>query len=185
MSQKREGKTKSVLIESAIEILSEDPSSNLDHIAVKADVSRRTLHRYFESREVMIRACAQEIMSEILKDVKKASEINGSALDRLRRMLDDDIAKGKQFEFCQKFSEYFKEEHIQKQFKEMGELFYSLLDELKWDDTIDSSLSNEWLSYLWMGIIRSTNQALSEGVIAAKKANDLAWFAFAKGVIKE
>ena len=185
MSQIRETKTKNVLIESAIEILSDDPSSNLDNIAVKSDVSRRTLHRHFVSREAMIRACAQEIMSVILEDLKKASEINGTALDRLRRMLDDDVAKGKQFEFCQKFSEYFKEEKIQKKFKEMEELFYSLLDELKWDGTIDSSLSNEWLSYLWMGIIRSTNQALREGVIAPKRANDLAWSAFAKGVLKE
>jgi len=177
--------TQELLIRSAIEVLNEDPSSNMDVIAAKAGVTRRTLHRYFSSRENMIKACTQSIMGNILKDVKNAIEADGAPIGQLRQMFEDDIAKGQHFEFCQKFAVHFDEKEIQAQFKEMSALFYGVLDELKSIGSIDSQLSNEWLSYVWMGMIRSANQALKAGIIAPKKAHDLAWDAFTKGILSK
>jgi AcrR family transcriptional regulator len=155
----------------------------MDVIAEKAGVSRRTLHRYFSSREHMIKECAETIMSKMLIDVKKVLDTDISAVNQLRQMFEDDVRKGQHYEFCQKFSDHFAEEEIQLAFKEMGELFYGLLDHLKSTGTIDIQLSNEWLSYVWMGMVRSANQALKDGAIAPNKVNELAWNAFSSGVI--
>lgn len=181
----RENKTRNILIESAITLLVEDPSCNMDVIADKAGVSRRTLHRYFSSREHMIKECAEMIMSEILVDVKKVLKTKVAPIIQLQQMFEDDVKKGSHFEFCQKYAEHFKDEKIQAGYKEMGELFYGLLNELKADGIIDSQLSNEWLSYVWMGMVRSVNQALKDGVIAPKKANELAWNALSIGVVSQ
>lgn len=176
-------KTKNNLIDSAIKMLNEDPSCNMDVIANKAGVSRRTLHRYFSSREDMIKACAETIMSKILTDVMVALKTENLPINQLRKMFEDDIKKGQHFEFCQKFADHFKEENIQSAFKEMGDLFYGLLDQLKASGLIDVGLSNEWLSYVWMGMVRSANQALRDGAIAPIKVNELAWSAFSSGII--
>lgn len=178
-------KTKNNLIDSAIEMLNEDPSCNMDVIATRAGVTRRTLHRYFSSREDMIKVCGAAIMSKILVDVKNALKTETLPVDQLRMMFEDDIKKGQHFEFCQKFANHFTEQNIQSAFKEMGDLFYGLLDQLKASGIIDAELSNEWLSYVWMGIIRSANQALKDGAIAPNKANELAWKAFSSGVINQ
>lgn len=176
-------KTKNILIESAIEALNEDQSCNMDVIADKARVSRRTLHRYFSSREQMIKECVATIMSNMLFDVKRVLETEKTAINQLQQMFEDDIKKGQHFEFCKKFADEFMEEKTKAEFKEMGILFYKLLDKLKSLGIIDVQLSNEWLSYVWMGIVRSTNQALKDGIIAPKKANELAWKAFSSGVV--
>tara|TARA_R110001583_G_scaffold10417_12_gene47953 strand:+ start:11693 stop:12241 length:549 start_codon:yes stop_codon:yes gene_type:complete len=175
--------TKKKLILSAITILNEDPSSNLDVIAKKADVSRRTLHRYFTSREAMIQACCESIVGSMLADVEEAIKIHTSPLDQLKKMFEDDLAKGQHLEFCQKFTDEFTDEEILVQFRKMGELFNNVLDKLKSKKLIDPTLSNDWLSYVWIGMIRTTNQALTEGVIAPKMANNLGWNAFINGVI--
>ncbi len=175
--------TKELLIRSAIAVLNEDPSSNLDVIAEKAGVSRRSLHRYFSSRENMIKACAQSIMQRMLADVKTSISLHNAPIDQLRKMFEDDIAKGQHYEFCQKFADQFAESDIQAQFKEMSALFYGVLDKLKSEHVIDIRLDNEWLAYVWMAIVRSTNQAVNDGVIAPRKANELGWNAFVSGVM--
>ena len=176
-------KTKEILIQSAITVLNEDPSSSLEAIAEKANVSRRTLHRYFASRDTMIKICIKHIMEKMLLDVKNAINTYNSPLEQLKKMFEDDIAKGQHFEFCQKFAEEFAEDEVQAEFKNMGYLFYGVLDKLKSKKLIDPQLSNDWLSYVWMGMIRSTSNALHEGVIAPKAANRLGWNAFVNGIV--
>ncbi|PKH51723.1 hypothetical protein CXF68_13970 [Tenacibaculum sp. Bg11-29] len=176
-------KTKNNLIEAAIEVLIENPSSNMDVIAEKAAVTRRTLHRYFSSRDHMIKECVEIIVLRILIDVKMVLDTEMQLIDKLKQMFEDDVKKGQHFEFVQKFSHHFSEEDIQASFKEMGDLFYGLLDKLKSNGIIDKQLSNEWLSYVWMGLVRSANQALKKGVIAPNKVNELAWNAFSNGMI--
>jgi len=175
--------TKEILIQSIITVLNEDPSSSLDVIAKKANVSRRTLHRYFTSREAMIKICIGNIIENMFTDVNNAIRTNTSPLDQLKKMFEDDIAKGQHFEFCQKFAGEYADDELQLQFKKMGDMFYEVLDMLKSEKLIDPQLSNDWLSYVWMGMVRSTNQALKEGVIAPKTANNLGWNAFIKGVL--
>lgn len=181
MSYISDMKTKELLIQSAIEVLIGDPSSNLEAIANKAGVNKRTLHRYFGSRDAMIKACGESIMGNILNDVSNAIEKNKTPLDQLHQMFIDDLAKGQHFEFCMKFSSHFKSEELQTQFKEMGVLFNGVLDTLKLNGIFDLRFSNDWLSYLWMGIISSVHKALSDGVIAPKDAADLGWESFIRG----
>lgn len=173
---------KNKLILSAITVLNEDPSSNLDVISEKAGVSRRTLHRYFASREAMIQACIESIVISMLTDVEEALKKHSSPIEQLKIMFEDDIAKGQHFEFCFKFTDEFTDEETLGQFKKMSELFNNVLDKLKSEKIIDPSLSNDWLSHVWIGMIRTTNQALKEGVIAPKMANSLGWNAFINGV---
>ena len=172
------------IIAAAIEVLNKDPSTRIDAIAEVAGVSRRTLHRHFSTREDLLKACAAWIMDKILNDVQSATQTHQEPLTQLRQMFDDDLAKGQYFEFCQKFMSYFENATIQRKFNEMGQLFRSTLDQAKAAGLIDPGLSNDWLEYIWMGIVRGANQALAEGAVAPKAVNDLAWRAFAYGMIK-
>ena len=176
--------TKNILIESAIEVLNENASCSMDVVAEKAGVTRRTLHRYFQSREHLIQDCLELIMTNTLTDVEAVIKTNGTPIEQLRQMFYNDVRKGKHFEFFQKFSEHLTESNSHSDMEEMGKLFYKLLDQLKLENVIETTLSNEWITYVWMGMVRSANQALKDGAVAPIKVNELAWNAFSKGMVK-
>lgn len=173
-----------IIIKAAIEILNEDPSARIELIAEAAGVSRRTLHRHFNTRENLLEACATWIITEILNDVQIATQAHSEPLAQLRQMFDNDIDKGQYFEFCQKFMKYFEEAAIQEKFEAMTHLFRHTLDKAKATGLIDPSLSNDWLEHVWMGIVNGANRALAQGVVAPKAVHDLAWHAFAHGAVK-
>lgn len=173
---------KEILIQTAISVLNDDASATMLTIADKAGVNRRTLHRHFSSKEQLVKACVAAISSQILKDVKQAIEQHASPVDQLKQMFVDDVAKGQHFEFVQKFRT-LSDEEVKTEFEEMGQLFYGVLDKLKESGTADAKLSNDWLAYVWMGLVRSTNQALKDGAIAPKVAHELGWNAFSAGML--
>lgn len=176
--------TKEILVQAAINVLNDDASATMLAIADQAGVNRRTLHRHFSSKEQLVQACVSAISSQILKDVKQAIEQHASPIDQLKQMFVDDVAKGQHFEFVQKFRS-LSDEAVQAEFDEMGKLFYRVLDKLKEDGRADAKLSNDWLAYVWMGLVRSTNQALKDGAIAPKEASELGWKAFSNGMLNE
>lgn len=176
-------KNKLKIIQATIEVLNKDPSAKIEAIAEVADVSRRTLHRYFSTRDDLLRGCATWLIDEVLNDVSNATKTYQTPLEQLRQMFYDDIDKGQYFEFCQKFMPHFEHTDIQTKFSQMTQLFQQTLDQAKDQGLIDKALSNDWIEYMWMGIVHGATRALAEGAVAPKAVHSLAWQAFTQGLI--
>ncbi|EAY26019.1 TetR/AcrR family transcriptional regulator [Microscilla marina] len=178
-------KNKLNIIQASIIVLNKDPSARIETIADNAGVSRRTLHRYFSTRDDLLAACAAWIMDEVLNDVTNATQTHKQPLERLKQIFKDDISKGQYFEFCQKFVAHFEDKVIQAKFNQMTQLFQGALDQTKAQGIIDKALSNEWIEYMWMGIVHGATRALAEGAVAPKAVHELAWNTFAHGLINQ
>jgi AcrR family transcriptional regulator len=176
-------KSKLKIIQAAIKVLNKDPSAKIDTIAEVADVSRRTLHRHFSTRDDLLKGCANWLIDEVLNDVSNATKAYQNPLEQLKQMFYDDIDKGQYFEFCQKFMAHFEDSVIQTKFSQMTQLFKQTLDQAKAQGLIDKALSNDWIEYMWMGIVHGATRALAEGAVAPKVVHSLAWQAFTKGFI--
>src|SRR5690606_12865728 len=79
--------TKKRIIESAIRIFNEDLSAPLQKVADNANVTRRTLHRYFKDRNELVAICRQAIESSCKKAMIAAIQSSDSPLIQLERML--------------------------------------------------------------------------------------------------
>lgn len=176
-------KNKVKIIQATIEVLNKDPSAKIEAIAEVAEVSRRTLHRHFSTRDDLLKGCASWIMAEVLNDVTDATQTHNQPLEQLKQMFYDDISKGQYFEFCQKFMAHFEDAVIQHKFSQMTQLFNQTLDQAKAQGLIDKALSNDWIQYMWMGIVHGATRALAEGAVAPKAVHALAWQTFAHGLI--
>lgn len=176
-------KNKLKIIQATIEVLNKDPSAKIETIAEAANVSRRTLHRYFSTRDDLLTGCATWLIDEVLNDVNNATKAHQNPLEQLKQMFYDDIDKGQYFEFCQKFMVHFEHTDIQTKFNQMTQLFRRTLDQAKAQGFIAQALSNGWIEYMWMGIVHGATRALAEGAVAPKAVQSLAWQAFTQGFI--
>lgn len=61
------GKNKQIIIDTTVELLKVNPNVSLDKIIEKSGVSKSTLHRQFESKEVLI-ICALNKMAKVYFD---------------------------------------------------------------------------------------------------------------------
>ena len=79
--------TKKRIIESGIKIFNEDLSAPLQKGADNAEVTRRTLHRYFKDRNELVEVCKQAIDSSCKKAMIAAIQSSDEPIIQLERML--------------------------------------------------------------------------------------------------
>ncbi|MEM8920882.1 MAG: helix-turn-helix domain-containing protein, partial [Pseudomonadota bacterium] len=80
--------SKDAIVEAAFAVFSRDPSAALSEVADLAGVGRATLHRYFSSRDELVRALAHLAIQEMDDAVDKACAGIGSYGEAMRVSLD-------------------------------------------------------------------------------------------------
>lgn len=102
----RAERNRQAILEAAVRLLVEDPGVSMQRIAEAAGVGRTTVHRFFPSREDLIRAIWAQALEEAEAAMDSARPEEGSieeALERLARAL---VPIGERFRFLMQESYY-------------------------------------------------------------------------------
>jgi AcrR family transcriptional regulator len=80
---------RSRILAAAMKLLRSRPieSVSIDHIAQAAGVGKATLYRYFDTKEILVRACLDEVLTRLNERLEAADATTGPPPERLRRII--------------------------------------------------------------------------------------------------
>lgn len=180
--------TREKIIEAAIEILSTDYAATTQKIADKAGVSRRTLVRYFQSKQELIRTVAIHIMTNYYNQVKSVVLNSKDPKERLQALFFGCIDCGSQLGFLKMLmdqSELTKESDLFADFSDLMIIFNTTLKELKDLGLISPHLTIGWVEYAFHGMAEGASMALRDGAVAQRDIHQMSWSSFWNSIKKE
>jgi len=180
--------TKQKIIDAAITIFNEDFSAPLEAIADKAEVTRRTLHRYFSDRQDLVDAC-QHTMQESCRTAMEAVYVRfQEPVERFENMLYAAIDCGVKFSFLHRLHNSDQHNHSQsnkecKNYDRTFNKFKSVLEELKSAGLLNNDLTIEWIEMLMTGIVTAAINSERAGNVAKMNIKKFAWHSLSKGIL--
>ena len=178
--------TKQNIIDAAIFIFNEDLSAPLEKVADNANVTRRTLHRYFTDRKELLDACQQEMQESCKAGMTAALESSANPVLQLEKMLYAAIDCGVKYSFLHKLHNLHNHQHkhndkecakYDKTFSHVDNVIETLIE----NGIVSKQLSVEWIATLFPGIVTAT---INSNTPCADRDNlkKFAWFSFSKGI---
>ena len=179
--------TKKRIIESAIRIFNEDLSAPLQKVADNANVTRRTLHRYFKDRNELVGICRQAIESSCKKAMIAAIQSSNDAYTQLERMLYAGIECGAKYSVFYKLHQDKDHKHTPNNkncadYDYIYNQFQHIIIELQKEGKVNPAMSPEWIQVLHSGIIESTVNAREVTTKSMEEIKDLAWISYIKAI---
>lgn len=179
--------TRQSIINAAIIIFNEDLSAPLEKVAEEANVTRRTLHRYFKDRKDLQVSCSQEMQKTCNKAMTEAQQSSDKPLVQLENMLYAAIDCGAKYSFLHKLHHMHGHQHLSgnqecARYDETVNKFRSVVAQLKKQQLLGEQITVEWVATLFPGIVTATIGALGKDHIRNEELKQLAWFSFRKGV---
>lgn len=175
-------RTEQAILKAANKVLGQDPSAPMDRVAEVAEVSRMTLHRYFNSRQALIEGAFRELIRKANGVVAEARASSDDPLVQLETMLKGDIDLG-DFSFLQQLRDEQLDESILAEGEALNASLDSLFETLKAAGTIDAGVSTWWLNHFYFAVLSAAWQAHQDGSVAPNDIPSLAWESFSGGVI--
>jgi TetR/AcrR family transcriptional repressor of lfrA len=87
-------RTRRAILDAAMTLLANDPTTSLGDIAAEAEVGRSTLHRYFPERTDLLRALALHVHALSNAAIERAEPDCGPPLEALRRVVECQLDLG-------------------------------------------------------------------------------------------
>ena len=166
--------TRDAIIEAAFDVFSRDPSASLSQIADRAGVGRATLHRYFASRDELIRALALLAMNDMDTAAEAACEKANSYSDAFKEMLTALIPLGDRHGFLAREpldADPEMAQAIERQRREIREMAKEAKDE----GLFDQSIPTDWVAQAFDHLLYAAWESVKSGETTHKQAADLAW----------
>ena len=95
----RPDRTRRALLDAAVTVLTKDSSASLAEVASVAGVGRTTLHRYYPTREGLIRALVEDALDRVAEAIASAHPEDGPVLEALQRVTDTVVPLGPSLAF--------------------------------------------------------------------------------------
>jgi len=180
--------TKQKIIDAAITIFNEDFSAPLENVADVAEVTRRTLHRYFADRQDLVNACQNTMQESCRKAMEEVYSNFENPLERFENMLYAAIDCGVKFSFLHRLHNNEHHSHSQhnndcKNYDRTFNKFKSTLDELKNAGLLDASLTMEWIEMLVTGIVTAAINSEKAGNVARTSIKKFSWHSLSRGIL--
>ncbi|QLG45840.1 TetR/AcrR family transcriptional regulator [Costertonia aggregata] len=179
--------TKDRIIESAIEVFNQDFSAPLQKVADNANITRRTLHRYFRDREELVATCEREMEVSCKKAMITAINSSNDPLIQLENMLYAGINCGAKYSFFYKLHQQDGHNHS-KNNKDCADYdfiynsFTTIVKDLQKSGVINKQMTVQWIQNLHAGIISSTVNTDSSNESSKPGIKRFAWNSFIKGI---
>jgi len=179
--------TKERIIESAIKVFNEDLSAPLQKVADNADVTRRTLHRYFKDRNELVSVCEKTMEISCKKAMIAAIHSSDESIKQLENMLYAGIDCGAKYSFFYKLHQK-KEHHHSETDKNCADYDYiyrhfnHIIKELQQKGKVNAYMSTEWIQILHSGIIEGTVNARDTTDNSIAEIKGMAWISFLKAI---
>ena len=179
--------TKKRIIESAIKVFNEDLSAPLQKVADNANVTRRTLHRYFKDRTELVLICRQAIESSCKQAMITAIQSSKEPMLQLEQMLYAGIDCGAKYTTFYKMHRSSDHNHTQHNkscadYDYIFSTFQRIIIDLQKRGDINPEMSPEWIQVLHSGIIESTVNAMQTSPSKFENIKKMAWDSYAKAI---
>lgn len=188
--------TKERIIRAAIEILVDDKDASLERIALKAGVSRVTIHRHFTCRESLIIGVQNELIKNANNIMDKAIGSSINPLKQLKAIINESIYQINGFpllmDACHHHhhDDYDDEEDLDVQsqdvkncpFSDVNRKLINLIEKLKEKGIVRPEIPLAWAFHLLDGVILTAWETLRNGSIAPRDISKLAWETYTGGV---
>lgn len=180
--------TKQKITEAAIDIFNEDFSAPLETVAEKAEVTRRTLHRYFKDRNDLLAACQHMMQESCRASIVAVYTQYNEPLERFEHMLYAAIDCGVKFSFLHKLHNNAHHEHSGSnkncfEYDRTFNKFKSTILDLEEKGLLTGGLTTEWVEMLCAGIVTAAINAEKTGNVARTNIKKFAWYSLSKGIL--
>ncbi len=180
-------KTKHRIVESAIEVFNNDFSAPLQKVADNAEITRRTLHRYFKDRDELVATCEREMELSCKKAMIAAINSSEDSLIQLKQMLYAGIDCGARYSFFYRLHQQEGHNHNtnNKDCADYDFIFQSFRDiitNLQKKGIVNKLMTIQWIQNLHAGIIISTVNVNYNSAMPISDIKNFAWNSFIKGI---
>lgn len=173
--------TRQLIIETAISLLNENFSATFENIALNCGLNRRTVHRYFKSRNELLEACYKHMIEAWEEVAISVFHRYPDVLMRLEYLLYAAVESGIKYTFLMKMNESaehsFKIGHSADYLMMREELFNAIL-ELQNKKLIEKQPLS-WITILFTNMVTASVTAYKTGEIAPNEVKKLGWYSLA------
>jgi len=179
--------TQQKIIDTAISVLNENFAATFEDIAVRCDINRRTLHRYFKNRNELLEACSTNMLRAWELAASAAFNSSKDPLVQLEHLLYAGIDSGTKYAFLIKLTDIesqpttYESEKSATYFNLRNQLF-DAIQELQKEKVIDDQFPLPWIKILFTSVITATITAFRSGDIAPNEIKKLAWHSFSRSI---
>lgn len=145
------GRTKTAIIQAALEILPSNATASLNDIAEHAGVGRSTLHRHFADREEILFTLARHIRKLALEAIDRAAPSFGSPEAALRRTVNELIDLGPALVWMNETMRPYRDEKLSAELSDGLEGFRELIGRAQQPGT---ELPVQWRSRVFWEVLR-------------------------------
>lgn len=176
------------IIDAAISVLNEDFSATFEDIALSCGINRRTLHRYFKSRNELLEACNKNMMEAWEYAAINACNSSDNPLVQLEYLLYAGIDSGTKYAFLIKLNDQGKfsgtvyESEQSTAYVQRRNQLFDAIQELQKQQVIDPQFPLPWIRILFTSVITATITAFRSGDIAQNEVKKLAWYSFSRSI---
>lgn len=174
-------KTRDAIIDAAFDVLSRDPSAPLSDVADRAGIGRATLHRYFASRDALVRALALIAIEEMDAVAEAACEDAPSYAEAFERMLTALIPLGDRHGFLA-LEPVDDDPAIAEAFARQQRETHDMVDEAKQEGVFDPGIPTAWIAQAFDHLLYAAWESVKAGEITHKQAAELAWRTLTAGL---
>lgn len=179
--------TEQKIIDAAIVVLNNDLSATMEVIAEKANLNRRTLHRYFSDRNQLIEVCKKDMLTTCKEAMQKAYQSSSDPVVQLENMLYAGIDCNYRYAFLNKLQQRIQprlitaDENVEVN-DNIKDKWHALIILLQNKGVINNNLSPHWIFFLFDGMISTTITAMESGDIASNEIKKFAWLSFSRSL---
>ena len=179
--------TRALLIQSAILIFNEDLSSPLEKVAEKANVTRRTLHRYFKDRKELMDSCETEVQKACYAALTTAYGSSEDPLKKLENMFFAGLNCGTKHAYLHKLHNAPDHNHNRNnqrcsEYDKIFSMWERVLYSLRAQKLISEYITIHWVQNLFNGIMTATIHSTASGSMSTADIQKHAWYSFSKGI---
>lgn len=179
--------TEQSIIEAAILIFNEDLSAPLEKVADQAQLTRRTLHRYFKDRKELMDKCQKEIRKACEIAMTNAYNASENPLERLEAMFYAGLDCGSKNTFLHKLHTLHDHKHQAaneecSEYDHTFELWKGNLQVLLTKGIINQGMTVDWIHHFFQSVVTVFINSQQKGSLDRAAARQLAWFSFSKGI---
>ncbi len=175
-------KTEVAIVDAAIRVLAANPGASLGEIADQAGVGRATLHRYFQTRDDLVRSIKTRAIEETNQATVNALEGRTDPVERFRVMLEAVVPLGDRFHFI--MSEPASAPGSEPAAQYAAELAWvaDLVEELKKAGAVEAAVPTKWVVATIDALIWRAWKEVRDGHVARRDAPGLVYRTVLRGL---
>lgn len=173
MSNPIKPSAREALLEAAVQVLGRNPGASLSEIATRAGVGRATLHRYFSTRDKLVRELALEALRRTDEATTGIEAQATTAKEALQMVLEAVLPLGDRYHFLASESVAITDPEILKESKRQLAELAELAEALKAEGEVAPDIPTAWAVVAIDSLIYAAWSAVEDGQVARREAADL------------